>query len=277
MKKIIALLFALTICFIPVMTVFAAESETDTITELVYDEADYLSDDANELTVAEPIYIKDDANILSASEEAMLMEKILSIKEEYQIDVGFYSVDFGTASVSDYEAKCHAEEHYILSGLSENGIILMIFFAGNGNGTHMTTSGECIKMFTKDDFYRIEDNFYGFLTSKNYYYAVDSFVSDCSDDIYDYKNFDGIWFLISPVVGAIASFFSVGKMKNDLVSVRSKPNASDYTKAESMNVSRSNDVFLYRRVTRIRKQQNNSSGSRGSSGGSFGGHSGRRF
>lgn len=231
-----------------------------------------------DFSMSEPIYIKDDANILTNSEEKTLKEKILAIREEYQCDVAFYSVDFGSASISDYEAQCHAEEHYTLSGLSSDGILLMIFFAGNGNGTHMTTSGECIKMFTEDDFLNIEDNFYNHLVDRNYYRAVESFVSDSKDDIHDYKNFDGIWYFIAPAIGAITSFFSVGKMKGDLKSVRSKPNASDYTKSGSVNITRSNDVFMYRRVTRTAKPKDTSSSSgRSGGGGSFGGHSGRRF
>ncbi len=231
-----------------------------------------------DFTHSEPLYIKDDANILTSSEEEVLLEKMCRIKEEYQCDVAFYSVDFGTASISDYEAQCHAEEHYTLSGLSSDGILLMIFFAGNGNGTHMTTSGECKKMFTEDDFIYIEDNFYNYLVDRNYYRAVESFVSDSKDDIHDYKNFDGIWYLIAPAIGAVASFLSVGKMKSNLKSVRSKPNASDYTKAGSMNLTNSSDVFLYRRVTRTAKPKDTSSGrSGGGGGGSFGGHSGRRF
>ncbi len=230
-----------------------------------------------DFTVNEPVYIKDDADILTDSEEQTLMQRMLAIKEEYQCDVAFYSVDFGTASISDYEAQCHAEEHYTLSGLSSDGILLMIFFAGNGNGTHMTTSGECIKMFTEDDFLYIEDNFYDYLLNRRYFNAVESFISDSKDDIHDYRNFDGIWYLIAPAIGAVASFLSVGKMKGDLKSVRSKPNASDYTKSGSMNITRSNDVFMYRRVTRTAKPKDTSSGRSGGGGGSFGGHSGRRF
>ncbi len=228
--------------------------------------------------IAEPLYIKDDADILTDEQEEKLKAEILEIKEVNQADVAFYSVDFGSASISDYEAKCYAEEHYKLSGLSQDGILLMVFFAGNGNGTHMTTSGECIKMFTEDDFIFIEDNFYGYLADHKYYNAVKSFVSDAGDDIYDYKHFDGIWFFIGPAIGAIASFFSVGKMKGDLKTVRSKPDAAGYTKPGSMNITNSSDVFLYRRVTRTARPKETSSGSSGrSGGGSFGGHSGRRF
>lgn len=230
-----------------------------------------------DFSVNEPVYIKDDANILTDSEEASLKEEILAIKEEYQCDVALYSVDFGSASISDYDAQCHAEEHYSISGLSSDGILLMIFFAGNGNGTRMVTSGECVDMFTDDDFINIEDNYYDYLADGRYYKAVESFISDSKYEIHDFRSFDGIWYFIAPAIGAVASFFSVGKMKNDLKSVRSKPNASDYAKSGSMNVTRSNDVFLYRRVTRTARPKDTSSGRSGGGGGSFGGHSGRRF
>jgi len=50
-------------------------------------------------------------------------------------------------------------------------------------------------------------------------------------------------------------------MKGQLKSVRFKSAASDYTKAGSMNVTESRDLFLYRTVSRREKPRENSGGS----------------
>ncbi len=229
----------------------------------------------------EPDYIVDDAGILSYSEEKRLEDKVIEIKEEFGCDVGIYTVDFGSTSISDYEAQYCAEEHYNESGFSDDGILLMIFLDDNGRGgTHIATAGECIKIFDDELLYDIEDNFYDYLVEHDYYNAALSFISDCEYEIDDYYSFDSIWFLIAPIIGVVIAFIVVSTMKSELNSVRSKPHASDYTKPGSMNLTSSSDIFLYRRVTRTPRPQNTSKGGSshsGAGGRSFGGHSGRRF
>lgn len=254
MKKIFALLTAV-IIFCAVATPVFAETEVD--------------------------YVLDSAGILSAAEESRLEEKAAEAKEKYGCDIGIYTVDFGSEIVSDYEAQWLAEDYYNDAVFSDNGILLMIFFDNDGRGgTYIATAGECIDIFYDDLLGDIEDNFYNYLSDRDYYNATLSFVSDCSDEITDYYSFNSIWFLLAPGIGIVIAFIAVGSMKGQLKSVRSKPNASDYTKAGSMKLTASNDIFLYRKVTRTPKPQNNSPGSSshtGSGGRSFGGHSGRRF
>ncbi len=226
-------------------------------------------------------YVLDTAGILSFAEERNLEEKIAAAKEKYGCDIGIYTVDFGSETVSDYEALCYAEDYYNYAGFADNGILLMIFFDNDGRGgSRIATAGECIDIFDDDLLYEIEDNYYTYLSDRDYYNAALSFVSDCSDEITNYYSFNSIWFLLAPGIGVVIALISVSSMKGQLKSVRSKPNASDYTKSGSMKLTASSDVFLYRRVTKTPKPQNNSSGGSshtGSGGRTFGGHSGRRF
>ncbi len=255
MKRIFALLIVLSICVFAALPVFAVSSNAPAVT--------------------------DDADLFSDAREKALEQEILYIKQEYDCDVGIYTCRFDETYVSDYEARVHCENFYNQMGFSDDGILLMIFFeADDQGGTHMATTGKCMDVFDEDVLYEIEDNFYNFLvlrTPEGYYDAAASFVSDCTAEFYDYTHFDLIWFLIGPGIGAVIAFISVGMMKSNLKSVRSKPNASDYTKAGSMKLTASSDVFLYKNVTRVLKPKDTGSGGRSSGGRSFGGHSGRRF
>jgi len=221
--------------------------------------------------------VTDDANIFSSTEERKLTEKIEKIIEEYNCDVGIYTVDFSGSDISDYEARDHAESFYNSNGYDDNGIILMIFFADNGNGWYMATAGECIDAFTDGDLDYIEERFLPYLKDGEYADAANSFVSDCKDELHSFYNFDSMWFFIALVIGVIVAFISVNTMKSQLKSVKSKPHAADYMKQGSMSLRVSNDTFLYKNVTRTAIPKSSSSGGshRGGGGRSFGGSGGR--
>ena len=228
-------------------------------------------------------FVVDDAYVFKADTERKIKKRILEVKEKYGCDICIYTHRFDKSYVSDDEAREHAENFYISRNLTDNGVLFMIFFeSDNDGGTHITTSGKCRNALTEDELIEIEDNFYSYLTLRNeegYYKAAISFIDDCEDEFEDYDNFDGKWFLISPGVGALVSFFAARKNKNALRSVKSKHDAADYTKAGSLKLTTSSDVFLYKRVTKVPKPRDNGGSFRSSGGGgrSFGGHSGRRF
>ncbi|MBQ2726317.1 MAG: TPM domain-containing protein [Clostridia bacterium] len=91
---------------------------------------------------------------------------------------------------------------------------------------------------------------------------------------------------VSLIVGFLFSGLIVGVWKNELRTVNMKSGASDYAKRDSINITLSRDLFLYRTVNRTRRQteqHNNRSGGmhsgtsvhRSSSGRSHGGRSGK--
>lgn len=75
---------------------------------------------------------------------------------------------------------------------------------------------------------------------------------------FDYKSA----LLISVGVGLVVAFIVVSIMKGQLKSVRKQSGAGNYIKEGSFKLTRSNDFFLYRTVTKTEKPRNNSSGSR---------------
>ena len=78
---------------------------------------------------------------------------------------------------------------------------------------------------------------------------------------------------IALIIGVVAGVVVALILKGQLKSVRKQHQANAYVRDGSMHLTMSNDIFLYRNVTRTRKQTNNSSGSSGGTGRSVGGGS----
>ena len=72
---------------------------------------------------------------------------------------------------------------------------------------------------------------------------------------------------IALVIGIIAGVVVAFILKGQLKSVKKRHTAREYVREGSMNIRRAGDFFLYRTVSKT-KRQSSSSGSRGSSGGS---------
>lgn len=83
--------------------------------------------------------------------------------------------------------------------------------------------------------------------------------------------------IINLVIGFVIAFIVTSVMKSSLKSVRMQPMASGYMKNDSFNITRSNDLFLYRTVSRTPRANSSSvgSGTRTSSSGRS--HGGGRF
>ena len=72
------------------------------------------------------------------------------------------------------------------------------------------------------------------------------------------------WIFIALAGGFLIAAVVVGGMKAQLRSVRAQPSAANYVRKDSMQLTRSRDLFLYRNVTRTRKPQKSERSSSGS-------------
>lgn len=80
-----------------------------------------------------------------------------------------------------------------------------------------------------------------------------------SDSGSDEEGFDvGKSLLISLAAGLVIALIVTGVMRGQLKSVRRQHAANQYTKPGSMNVTSATDLYLYRNVTRIRREQSDS-------------------
>ena len=88
-----------------------------------------------------------------------------------------------------------------------------------------------------------------------------------------------LWIAVAIVAGIVVAFVIVHSMKSKLKTVKMQAAAGSYLKNGSLNITQSNDIFLYSNVTRTAKpKENNSSGSSthtSSSGNTYGGGGGK--
>lgn len=83
--------------------------------------------------------------------------------------------------------------------------------------------------------------------------------------------------VVSLVIGLVISLIIMFTIKSSMKTIRPQKSASGYAVSSSFKLQNSHDSFLYSRVTRRAKPQNNSSGGSGGSRSSGGSHRGGRF
>ena len=231
--------------------------------------------------------VVDQADILSVTEEADLTVQLEELANKYKIDtVVVTTTDIELSDLSDYDFNRalmnYADDYYDYNGYADDGFLLLLAFDGDERGFWISTKGKCINYFTVDDINDIMND-YGYDTrvaNIGFYKSISNSVDGCRRVIKNYKSLSPMVYIAAVVVGLIVMFVVSGKMVNKLKSVRSKPAASEYIKKDTLNITRANDVFLYRNVSRVKIERSSSSGgSHGthtsSSGSSHGGGGGR--
>lgn len=268
---------------------------------------------------ASPSLLIDGADLLTADEEASLLATLEEISQRRQFDVVVVTTpNMGGMSAFEYAAAVYENYGY---GQGENmdGSLFLISMAERecyiiGAGRGQYALNDSVIDFILDCV--INDLSYGDYKSAFTVYAqmVDSYLDEepeqtpgeyiisnepadiitdngSSNIIYDYGQNPTIYVrrfnaaktaATSLFIGFVIALITVSIMKGKMKTVYSKTGAADYTRRGSMNLQRSNDIFLYRNVSRVRRQeptQNRSVGGGGhisSSGHSYSG-GGRKF
>lgn len=220
----------------------------------------------------------DGADLLSAEEEATLLLQLddLSYKNGFDIAVvtspdlmGYYSAE--SAATEYYEAN-----------YGKDGVLLFLSMAERD--WYVVTAGTCIDSISYEETEYLSEQFLPQLSDGDYYGAFTEFATEAvwlsETDMYpedtSYHLFGNI--VIGLIVGFVVAFIVTGIMKGQLKSVNNQTRADQYTKHGSMQVTLSRDTFLYRNVTKTKKQSQSSSGSANhssSSGRSYGGRGGK--
>ncbi len=261
---------------------------------------------------AQGINVVDEADLLTDKEETELQNTISQIRDEYQFEVVVLTVDFTDGKSAEAFADDYYDDNgYGLD--SENSGVLFLVDMGNRNW-HISTTGRGITLISDAELDYIEYGCVQYLSQGDYFYCLSEFVSICDqileydsrgesfiDSVYsgEYSYYtdeeldffeEDVYFesdfytpqrfnffknaMIALVVGFVIALVIVLNMKSKLKTVRPKSGASDYVVAGSMNITRSDERFLYRNVTRTPRQQNNSNGRPGGRVGGGGVHIG---
>lgn len=232
----------------------------------------------------------DEANLLSQEEVDEIDAMLVNMKQKYDMDVVIYTTNRSSAdkSIVDF-----ADDIYDYNnrgcGPNKDGIIFVIDM--EQREWQISTTGYGITAFTDYGLEVIEDKIVPYLSDGNYYKAFYEF-ADLSENYikaakdgkaYDngnkYKEFSLLPYLVVAVVSLVIAAITTISMKSQLKSVRYGGDASRFSKQGAMNITKSQDIFLYHRISKRKKPENSSNGGssthRSSSGTSHGGRGGK--
>jgi uncharacterized protein len=239
--------------------------------------------------------VVDDANLLTDSEESSLQKQFEKIAEKYDCDIAVVTVDSCNGQTPQNFTDQYYYDHSYGIGDDQSGILLMVCM--KERKFHLSTNGDAIWMFTDYGLEVIDDSITEDLSDGEYYNAFHTYGTLAArfmkealeDEPYDISHEYSepldirIRLLISLGVGLVLGAIVLAVLYGQLKTVGMKHAARDYVKDGSFHVTRSNDIFLYRNVTRhrIERNQGGGPGGHGGPGGSSmhsspGGHSGGR-
>lgn len=224
--------------------------------------------------------LMDMADLLSDDEESDLSSLLDEISKRQQVDIVVVTVD----SMEGASAVVYADDYYDYNGYGygdeRDGILLLISM--DERDWHISTHGFAITALTDAGQEYISEIFLNDLSMGDYAAAFTRFAGLCDDFItqartgepYDTDHlpnepFEPLLSLVTAfAIAFIIALISTGIMKGQLKTVRSQTAADNYTKQDSMKLTKKSDLFLYKKVDRLEKTESSSSSSSSSSGGS---------
>lgn len=231
--------------------------------------------------------LQDIAELLTETENEELLASLDSVSERQGMDIVILTVD---AVEEGLTVEQDATEWYEYLGYGTDGV--MLYISMEERDWYILTSGFGITAITDAGIDYISDKFVSALSDGNYSGAFNAFVKYTDEFItqaktgepYDYGNMPkepfavGLNLLISFFIGLIIAAIVTSIWKSSLTSVKKQTEAANYQKAGSLNVTQSNDFFLYRHIDREEKESKSSGGSsthKSSSGKTYGGGGGK--
>lgn len=223
-------------------------------------------------------FLYDEADLLTDSEEVTLVEKLKDVSRACNaqlVVVTIASMDGG--DIDSYVDYLYDSMDF---GYGENhdGVLLLVCM--DPREYRILSNGYAGTAIGPDQIDTLCDFMETYLPNGHYTSAFHSF-ADQSGEFLEYYQMGspfkaGKSLAISLIIGIIAGLIVVFVLKGQLKSVRKQDQAHRYVKPDSMTVNIQYDIFLYRTVTRTKKQkrvESTSSGSgdtaRSKGGGSF--------
>lgn len=230
--------------------------------------------------------VSDGADLLTDDEEALLLDKLNSISQEFDFDAAVATVPSTNGIAMNKFTDDYYDDHQYGTGDDYDGILFMVSIGDRE--WHITTHGYARTVFNQDGLDYLKEKVEPELKDEDFYGAFDIFADQCQFFLeqaatgtpYDASTlpkepFSLIWIPISIGIGLVLAFLCTMGMRAQLKSVRAKDSAVDYVRQGSMELTRSHDIFLYHTVTRTERPKNDDSSTGGSdsdhggTGGSF--------
>lgn len=244
-------------------------------------------------------YAVDSAKVLTTEELESLKSKLAQISDENNIDVGVVTVDYLDGKSAQEFANDLFEQNKFGKGENRDGILLLV--ATKDREWAMSTHGSAKEAFNEEGLDYLSGEFLPYLSDDDFYSAFENFADNAQElgtmyvagdpygegEYVDDENYpvdeniveeekginNEVWIPLSIVMGCAISLIIMMMYKSQLKSVKSESKADDYLM--DMKLVKSQDIFLYRTVTRTMRPKNTDTGGSSSGGGSsYGGSSG---
>ena len=220
-------------------------------------------------------HLYDQADLLSDAEEGLLSEKLSEVSRQYDAQIVIMTIPSADGDSVDVILEHTYDSMGFGYGAERDGVFLLICM--DPREYRILSNGYAGTAIDSDTIAVIGEEIVPDLSGGDYAAAFDAFIDQSAYYLNGYLNgfpFNfGKTFLICLIVGAIVGLITVLIMKGQLKTVRKQNQANVYVKPGSMQVTVYRDFFLYREVSRTKKESDSGSSRSGSSrstgGGSF--------
>ncbi len=200
--------------------------------------------------------LADEAGLLAESEASALRGKLNEISTRQNVDIVVVTVD----SIGDATAESAADARYDSGyGLGSDRSCILLLICMDTRSWHVTTAGYGIDAIDHAGTDRLSEAFLPQLSEGNYAVAFTAFAEYCDEQISAAKKaeeFNPVLTLaISLVIGFVIASIAVSRMKSKLHTVRAQYGAAGYVVAGSLDLRQRDDLFLYKTVTREKKEE----------------------
>ena len=213
-------------------------------------------------------FVYDDADLLTDSEEAALVEKLTEVSHATNAQIVIATIPSMDGGDIDSFVDYLYDTMGFGYGENHDGVLLLVCM--DPREYRILSNGYAGVAIGPDQIDTLCDFMEIYLPNGHYVAAFNSFADQCGEFLEYYlmgSPFNvGKSLAISLVIGIIAGLIVAFVMKGQLKSVRKQDSARVYVKKGSMQLNYSRDIFLYRNVTRTKKQERVESSSSGSGG-----------
>ena len=211
-------------------------------------------------------FLYDEADLLTDSEETALVEKLTEISHATNAQIVIATI----ASMDGGDIDSFVDYLYDSMGFgygeNHDGVLLLVCM--DPREYRILSNGYAGVAIGPDQIDTLCDFMETYLPNGHYVAAFNSFADQCGEFLEYYQMGSpfkvGKNLAISLIIGIIAGLIVAFVLKSQLKSVRKQDQAHRYVKPGSMTVDMQYDIFLYRTVTRTKKQERVESTSSGS-------------
>ena len=206
--------------------------------------------------------IYDEADLLSSAEETQIAEKLSKIGEQFDAQIVIMTVPTSDGSIDTFVEDVY-DSMNMGYGENQDGVLLLVCM--DSREYRILSNGYAGEAIGMDQIDAISEAIVSDLSEGAYADAFSTFADQCAYYLGGYLNgfpFNvGKNLVVALIIGVVAGVIVAFVLKKQLKSVRQQKQANVYIKPDSMQITASRDLFMYREVSRTQKQSSNSSGS----------------